>query len=82
MYLPFNDARRLRKSDSDIAVSYTLVDGPAAPYPERMPYSDDELNANENAPAEDPGIFVKTQVNEWFFDSRIELGNSNSCIAF
>ncbi len=64
MYLPFNDARRLRKSDSDIAVPYVLVDGPAAPYPERMPYSDDELNANENAPAEDPGIFVKTKVNE------------------
>jgi len=64
MYLPFNDARRLRKSDTDIAVSYMLVDGPEAPYPERMPYSDDELNANENAPAEDPGIFVKTKVNE------------------
>ncbi len=64
MYMPFNDARRLRKSDTDIAVSYELVDGPAAPYPERMPYSDDELNANENAPAEDPGIFVKTMVNE------------------
>lgn len=64
MYMPFNDARRLRKSDTDIAVPYILVDGPDAPYPERMPYSDDELNANENAPAEDPGIFVKTMVNE------------------
>ena len=64
MYLPFNDARRLRTSDADIAVPYILVDGPAAPYPERMPYSDDELNANENAPDEDPGIFTKTRVNE------------------
>ncbi len=64
MYMPFNDARRLRKDDTDIAVPYVLVDGPAAPYPERMPYSDDELNANENAPDEDPGIFVKTMVNE------------------
>lgn len=64
MYMPFNDARRLRKSDTDIAVPYILVDGPAAPYPERMPYSDDELNANENAPAEDPGIFVTTMVNQ------------------
>lgn len=64
MYMPFNDARRLRKSDTDIAVPYVLVDGPAAPYPERMPYSDDELNANGNAPAEDPGIFVTTMVNQ------------------
>ncbi len=63
MYMPYNDARRLRKEDSDIAVPYFLVDGPGAPYPERMPYSDDELNSNENAPAEDPGIFVKTAVN-------------------
>jgi len=64
MYMPYNDARRLRKSDTDISVPYILVDGPAAPYPERMPYSDDELNANENAPPEDPGIFMKTMVNQ------------------
>jgi len=64
MYMPFNDARRLRKSDEDISVSYMLVDGPAAPYPERMPYSDNELNANENSPPEDPGIFMKTMVNQ------------------
>lgn len=63
-YMPYNDARRLRKSDSDVAVDYILVDGPDAPYPERMPYSDDELNSNSSAPAEDPGIFVKTQVNQ------------------
>jgi len=64
MYMPYNDARRLRKSDTDISVPYVLVDGPAPPYPERMPYSDDELNANGNAPAEDPGIFVTTMVNQ------------------
>lgn len=63
MYMPFDDARRLRKGDTDIAVPFVLVDGPAPPYPERMPYSADELNSNANAPAEDPGIFVKTEVN-------------------
>lgn len=64
MYLPYNDARRLRKSDSDIAVPFVMVDGPNPPYAERMPYSDDELNANQNAPADDPGIFTKTKVNQ------------------
>lgn len=64
MYMPYNDARRLRKSDSDIAVQFIMVDGPAPPYSERMPYSNDELNSNENAPAEDPGIFTKTKVNQ------------------
>ncbi len=63
-FMPFNDSRRLRATDSDIAVAYFLVDGPDGPYPERMPYSDDELNANSNAPDEDPGIFAKTEVNE------------------
>ena len=63
MYLPFDDARRLRKGEDDIAVPFFMVDGPEPPYAERMPYSDDELNSNANAPAEDPGIFTKTEVN-------------------
>lgn len=65
MYMPYNDARRLRDKEDDISVPYILVDGPDAPYPERMPYSDDELNSNLNAPAPDdvPGIFEKTRVN-------------------
>ena len=64
MFMPFNDARRLRKGDSDIAVPFFMVDGPEPPYAERMPYSDDELNSNANAPSEDPGIFVQTAVNQ------------------
>jgi len=63
MYMPYNDARRLRGKEDDIAVPYFLQDGPNPPYPERMPYSNDELNSNSNAPAEDPGIFTKTEVN-------------------
>ena len=64
MYMPFDDSRRLRKSDTDIAVPFFLVDGPTPPFVERMPYSADELNSNSNAPDEDPGIFVVTAVNQ------------------
>lgn len=64
MHMPYNDARRLRKSDTAFAVPYVLVDGPGPPYPERMPYSTNSLNSNSNAPSEDPGIFVKTAVNQ------------------
>ena len=63
-HMAYNDARRLRKSDSDYAVPFVLVNGPNPPYPERMPYATNELNSNENAPAEDPGIFTKTAVNQ------------------
>ena len=63
-YMPFNDARRLRKDDSDIAVAIPFNNGTATAHPERLPYSDDELNANTSAPDEDPGIFVKTVVNQ------------------
>jgi hypothetical protein len=63
MYMPFDDARRLRKSDADLVVPFPLNTSAASNYPERFPYSDDELNTNENAPANDPGIFVKTEVN-------------------
>ena len=63
-HMAYNDARRLRKSDAAYAVPFTLVNGPNPPYPERMPYATNELNSNENAPAEDPGIFTKTAVNQ------------------
>lgn len=64
MYIPFNDSRRLRKSDGDIAVPFFMVDGPSPPFAERLPYSADELNSNSNAPVEDPGIFQVTPVNQ------------------
>jgi len=63
-HMAYNDARRLRKSDGAYAVPFMLVNGPNPPYPERMPYATNELNSNENAPAEDPGIFTKTAVNQ------------------
>ena len=60
--MPFNDARRLRKSDSAISVPFTLVLGPNPPYPERMPYAATELNSNSNAPAEDPVFLQKLRL--------------------
>lgn len=64
MYMPFDDSRRLRVSDDDIDVPFPFNTATASAHPERMPYSFDELNTNSNAPAEDPGIFVKTRVNQ------------------
>ena len=65
MHIPYNDSRRLRKSDNDIAVPYVLNLGPqSGPWPERMPYATTEINSNSNSPADDPGIFVKTRVNQ------------------
>lgn len=63
MHMPYNDARRLRKSDGAFAVQYFLQDGPNPPYPERMPYAQNSINSNSNAPT-DPGIFAKTSVNQ------------------
>ena len=61
-FIPFNDARRLRKNDNDINVPFPFNIASASKHPERFPYSDDELSANSNAPAE-PGIYTVTEVN-------------------
>jgi hypothetical protein len=64
MHIPYNDARRLRKSDNAIAVPFVMVDADNSRRAERMPYAQNELNSNSNAPDEDPGIFAKTSVNK------------------
>jgi hypothetical protein len=64
MHMPYNDARRLRKSDVTIAVPYVMVDADNTRKPERMPYAQNAMNSNSNAPDEDPGIFAKTEVNQ------------------
>ena len=63
-YMAYNDVRRLAKSDADLMVPFPLNTGTATINPQRMPYSDDELNTNPNSPGEDPGIFVVTEVNQ------------------
>ena len=63
MYMAFNDIRRLAKSDADLMVPFPLNTTTATQQPQRLPYSDDELNTNNNAPL-DPGIFATTEVNQ------------------
>lgn len=64
MYMAFNDIRRLAKSDPDLMVPFPLNVASATQQPQRLPYSDDELNTNSNAPEADPGIFTTTEVNQ------------------
>jgi hypothetical protein len=62
-WMPFDDHRRVRKSDPDLVVPFPLNDSSASGHVQRLPYASDELNANGNAPAE-PGIFSATEVNQ------------------
>ena len=63
-FMPFDDARRLRKNDADLSVSFPLNNSSTVAYPERLPYAEKELNTNNNAPANSPSIFEKTAVND------------------
>lgn len=63
-FIPFDDIRRWRKGDSDIAPAVPLNTPTAAIAPERLPYSSNELTSNDNAPNPEPGIFTKTEVNQ------------------
>lgn len=60
---PFDDVRRWRTEDSDIAPAFPFNTPTATAHPERLPYSSNELTTNANAPSE-PGIFAKTEVNQ------------------
>ncbi len=57
--LGFNDLRRTRKE----AVAVQLPPNAGAALPERMIYSEAEVNSNTSAPRPVPGVFVKTPVN-------------------
>ncbi|WP_299104540.1 SusD/RagB family nutrient-binding outer membrane lipoprotein [uncultured Tenacibaculum sp.] len=62
-FIPFNDARRLRKSDSDIAVPFPLNNNSVTQHPERFPYSQNAINANSNTPS-NIDIYSVTEVNQ------------------
>lgn len=59
-FMPFNDARRLRKSDKDVSVPFPTVTG--SKHPERFVISQNEVNANTNAKV--GTIFDVTEVNQ------------------
>lgn len=62
-FMPFDDARRLRKSDSDIMVPFPLNVPTSTQNVERMLYPQDEVLSNPMAP-EDPGLYEPTMVNQ------------------
>lgn len=60
--MPFDDLRRLLKSDADIAVRPPFNSPTVTQYPQRFIVSQAEIGTNPNAP-QDPGIFAATEVN-------------------
>lgn len=62
--LPFNDARRLRKSDNDVNVPIPFTTSTATRHPERVIYAQNEINANPNVPTPIPDLYLKTQLNQ------------------
>lgn len=60
--VPFDDFRRIRKTDPDIAMPIPINSG--TKYPERFLIAQDEINGNTNAPSPIPDIFTKTAVNQ------------------
>jgi len=62
-FMPWNDARRLRSSDTDVSVPFPLNTGAVTAHPERFLLSQNELNSNSNAPS-GVTIFDKTEVNQ------------------
>jgi hypothetical protein len=62
-FMPWNDARRLRKNEYDIAVKIPLNNSTATLHPERFFISQDEINTNSNAPT-GITVFSPTELNE------------------
>lgn len=60
--IPFDDVRRIRKTDNDISLPIPINSGDK--YPERMLICQDEIDANPSAPSPIPDIFTKTPVNQ------------------
>ncbi|MCB0472287.1 MAG: SusD/RagB family nutrient-binding outer membrane lipoprotein [Flavobacteriaceae bacterium] len=60
--IPFDDFRRIRKTDSDIAMPVPINSG--SQYPERFLIAQDEINGNSNAPSPIPDLFSPTPVNQ------------------
>lgn len=62
-FMPFDDARRLKKTDSDIAVPFPLNTTTATQYVQRFIYPETEILSNSQAPPE-PGLYSPTKVNQ------------------
>ena len=63
-YMPFNDHRRLRGAgETALIPAFPLNTTAASQHVERIPYAQDEISSNSNAP-DDPGLYTKTEVNK------------------
>lgn len=62
-FMPFDDARRLKKEDMDLVVPFPLNTPTATQNIERFLTPETEMTTNTNAP-EDPGFFEPTEVNQ------------------
>jgi len=63
-YMPFNDHRRLRgDGETDLIPPFPLNTTAATDHVERIPYAQDELSSNSTMDS-DPGLYVKTEVNQ------------------
>lgn len=63
-FMPFNDARRLRASDSDVIVPFPLNNGTTTINPQRLLYPQDEIDGNSNIPNPIPDLFTPTPINQ------------------
>ncbi len=63
-YIPFNDTRRLLKSDSDVIVPFPLNNGTTTVNPQRLLYPQSEIDGNSNIPNPIPNLFDVTPVNQ------------------
>jgi starch-binding outer membrane protein, SusD/RagB family len=62
--LPFNDFRRLAKSDADVRPVLPFNSTVATKHPERLIYAQTEINGNPNLPRPLPDLFQVTEVNK------------------
>jgi starch-binding outer membrane protein, SusD/RagB family len=62
--LPFNDFRRLAKSDADVRPVLPFNSTTATKHPERLIYAQTEINGNPNLPKPIPDVFQVTEVNK------------------
>ena len=63
-YMPFNDLRRLKKSDSDVLLPIPLNTVTAAAHVERLLYPRSEIDTNPNVPSPTPDLFTATKANQ------------------
>ncbi|MGB0879629.1 MAG: SusD/RagB family nutrient-binding outer membrane lipoprotein [Polaribacter sp.] len=63
-FMPFNDARRLKNSDSDVIVPFPLNNTTTTVNPQRLLYPQDEIDSNSNIPSPIPDLFTPTPVNQ------------------